>query len=50
MLLINILELLISILIKKAQVEKDLLHNVMLQDNLDIFASTNLFDDPWEII
>jgi Tfp pilus assembly protein PilF len=35
---------------KKAQIEKDLLHTVMLKDNLDIFASTNLFDDPWEII
>ena len=35
---------------KKAQIEKDLLHTVMLKDNLDIFASTNLYDDPWEII
>jgi len=32
---------------KKAQVEKDLLHVVMLQDNKDIFACTNLHDDPW---
>ncbi len=32
---------------KKAQVEKDLLHTVMLQDNKDIFACTNLHDDPW---
>ena len=35
---------------KKAQVKKDLLHTVMVQDNIDIFASTNLFDDPWEIM
>jgi len=35
---------------KKAQVEKDLLHVVMLQDNKDIFACTNLHDDPWEIM
>ena len=35
---------------KKAQIKKDLLHTVMIQDNIDIFASTNLFDDPWEII
>jgi len=32
---------------KKAQIEKDLLHTVMLQDNKDIFACTNLHDDPW---
>ncbi len=35
---------------KKAQVEKDLLHTVMVQDNKDIFACTNLHDDPWEIM
>jgi len=35
---------------KKAQVEKDLLHIVMVQDNKDIFACTNLHDDPWEIM
>ncbi len=35
---------------KKAQVEKDLLHTVMIQDNKDIFACTNLHDDPWEIM
>ncbi len=32
---------------KKAQVEKELLHTVMLQDNKDIFACTNLHNDPW---
>ena len=35
---------------KKAQIKKDLLHTVMIQDNIDIFASTNLYDDPWEIM
>ena len=35
---------------KKAQIEKDLLHVVMVQDNKDIFACTNLYDDPWEIM
>lgn len=33
---------------KKAQVEKDLIHIVMLQENKDFFECTNLFDDPWE--
>ena len=35
---------------KRAQVEKDLIHTVLLQDNKDIFACTNLHDDHWDIM
>jgi tetratricopeptide (TPR) repeat protein len=32
---------------KRAEVERDLVHIVMLQENNDKFESTNLYDDPW---
>lgn len=32
---------------KRAEVERDLVHMIMLQENKDFFECTNLFDDPW---
>ncbi len=32
---------------KRAEVERDLVHIIMLQENSDKFESTNMYDDPW---
>ncbi|MBN2668243.1 MAG: tetratricopeptide repeat protein [Bacteroidales bacterium] len=32
---------------KRAEVERDLIHMIMLQENIDKFECTNLYDDPW---
>lgn len=32
---------------KKVEVERDLIRNSLLLNNIDIFDCTNLYDDPW---
>ena len=32
---------------KRAEVERDLIHMIMIQENNDKFESTNMYDDPW---
>jgi tetratricopeptide (TPR) repeat protein len=32
---------------KRAEIERELIHMIMLQENNDKFESTNLYDDPW---